>query len=1042
MSDVKEEQNQDDSGSEDYEMSSHVMSISDFTQGVAYIKALYARIPKTDLVNHKDVPTYLQRLSRLQQSCPNKLKFWIHYPDATEQTPTEKVQRVIFNPDTKFQVKNTDGSLSKPKLTSSQQEFVKMNRSNAIIVLAQTGTCRVTKFDHIPDDHTEILFVLALSMDVATQFLNHVIPYGKNSIFAEVPAVWDGYFHSAGFEQKTSHDFGNLLPKHSSLHIWVLPIGKTEEEVKSIYPGTLGEQLKFPVDSDIKHVTEPVLPKSLVVNADVYPDDAKQALGRFFNDHATLMGFGRDLTGNIAQEDGASIRMVLSRMFEFAKIADPNTGIWPAMLEAESLFAEFGIIADPSTQTWYAGIVDRNNVQEIRSNLLMMRGFATSFPRFASQQIKIEANLRSSMTTTDEKMASRDFMVQNITNAGDFDFLPNLDSFATIKMIHARMRHLRSVWRGRHDAITRAIAAIRTQAQTQSPSAVDTAPSIALEKRDKELIRNGQDTEGAFQRILTFANKDLSNSADQANVVEWIAESRASANEFQSMTVDTVFSADPNTPITLAPAPNTNALAAKLLASSQQEILASNQPNSSERSQLQAAGVELKIATPIDATKLQTMMDQFNRDLETLATIERNRKNTIRNNMNETATKALGVSTELQQLSGKSRPDLSHERQKELRDIIDRSKQCHLQLLTVIADPRFKTNVNNKEEDKVTEHDVMGLNNVLVSHSKCLSRYYDTLQLFDKSVEEDYKSRNGADNREALAIVNRQITQAQVAIAEATNELENIKNGAFVVDFKQVTDNIATMKSKCGLLVQFQMQLQDASEQPLDVSKAITKQKRDEILAKCKQELVEIVRLRLDITKTHVQQTDQYRLLQAIRTNQQKIDEAAEQARISAELAKEHLKKQEIAELARNRLGELAAVIQSPDRHVTASFAELAKQTRKKEDHYRLALMQLVSQLETDMQDGEPHHVVLKDLNAINAFLQMHEASLVNENYDQEKERIGRAVTDAKRLLKREDSKRTTHVNELHKIRGLRKAANDGDLDAVRNLLNQIEDVN
>lgn len=1028
--------------------------IESFDSAVPFVQSIYDRIPKPEL-SREEARSYLRRLERLKGTCLDKLKTAIFYPSPKEQVASAPLKNYVVVPDgpenvgiqTRIVAAGGTVNFTNAKLEEKVQNQILYKRANAVIIFTAEA-CRVKDSSKIiPDEHMEILFVLAVSRDIAVFALNTLIGKADLSIFAEVPKTWDEYFQGAGFTKHPYESFGTLLPKHSFLQTWVLNAPLKGKPVNAVFEATSSEELKFPADTESKELEIPSTKASLFINDEAYPKDNASAKARFSEDYTLLLNMARMSNGQVELEDAKSVRVVLQRMFAFARNTNkPDT--WRMMIEVERAFADFGVLADPSTQSMYNDLIRRNNTTEQLANLWVMRNFASMFPRFAPQQISLEANtLQRAMKTSAERTESRTWIVANLTQASDFAAL-NPFSFATIKALALRMQDLRQSWEDRVKNLSRSIAVLGNQVQVDesksSSDSANVAPIVALQKKAAEILKTARDVEVEFQRAVRSFQKQPAHPVDKAQHLtmdDWVLKSEQNSRRLQTLTFDAT-SVGATTNATQVPAPKATALVASLVAASQKEnAVASNDTSS-------VNGVNLETAGP-DNDALKKLMYTFNTNLTQLQNLEMARKREIREKMTKLAANALGAKAGLAKLAKIEHPDLSTKSEQERTDILERARGCEMQLQLSIVNPIFNENDEAKEA-QISEQDLIQLHNTLISQEQCMSRYYQAMQILEQRIKQESETTTVAATRTALQEVLGYKQKADIAILEAKAIVERTKSASFKTDTENLTADIATMTAHRLEITQMMQRLEDG----LQPSKsALGKEVRNEIVQSAKNLLTEIVTIRLNLGNRIVTETEQFRLLSAMHMNQKNLQKAEMDAAQSARVAAETKAQLELEYATKHALKDKFTVATSNHRHATASFSKLQEMKDEAISRHKIGIMQLAQQLQMDL-DQKPLSVatIERDIQKIGSFFKKHNFDFDREDFADEKQTVARLVTQAQQVIEQrrrhQNDERSDWENKQQKMKkintlmtDLQDAVSNEDEDEVEDIAEQLDDL-
>lgn len=1023
-----------------------------FQEGVPFVQSLYNRISNPSLTA-EETKTYLQRLQRLKTSCNNDLRCLINYPPVAEQHGMQDYVVEVTMDQNRATVKKRKAvnDLEDAQLPPEKIALVKQKRANAVIIFTPKG-CRATEVPNIlASNHYEILFVIAISRDIAMNVLNMLLAMWKDnnlteSVFAEVPRSWDDFFLSAGFKQYPYETFGTLLPKHSFLHTWVLTNLQNEKQVPAVFETSSQNDLKFPNDPDMKTIDLPPAQTGFLFGLDPYPTDIQQATVRFNEDYTAMLNYGRSAQGQIALTDAEGVRQVLQRMFAFARLAAKNP-IWRQMIEVEQLFTEYGIVSEPSTQTMYNDIVRRNDANEMLTNIWVMRSFASMFPRFTQQQINLEKSFLQPLMDANGRAESRKWIVANLSQPSDFAAL-NPFSEVTLKAVHGRMVELRGMWKGRVTTIAKSIKTLEGQVKLQGDKkqdAPEVAPIVALQKRATEIVQNAKDVENTFQQTLSSVVKNSNMDKTALLMIQdWDRESKSNVESLQQLAFDTQSSFWTPENSELSIAEKATSLVNDLVTASKDSIAKTGETASD------VPGMTFKTATA-DEQSLAKMMQEFNANFEQLKQIETNRKAEIRGKMRTLAAEGLGIRNSIKELADSpSVPDLSPALEKERKTLFDLARGCELQLQASISNPMFRNNDTDPDKESlVSEQDLVNLHNMLVSQRECLERYYQSIQLLDKRIQDQNGAKALNETRQALQSIMNFEKKADVALSEAQMLLANAKQSAFDVDIRQMENGIAQMSRRRADMRQLHQDL-DATLQPQAAQ--FPKTIRNEKVDNAKKILEDIVRELLMLQQTVVAKTEQFRLLHAALENNKNLTEALKNSKESARLAEKHKNDLVLAERTTAALNEKMAVVASPLRKTTASFENLNEQAKSMTQKHQIALMQLVQKLRQDMDTPKTTtNDIETDIRAISAYMTKHEESLRQGDFSAEKEHIEDAVRNAQDVLRTrkahyqkaqlawEKSKdKMQHVSEL--LSELKIAVRERQPDFIRSVLHRLHE--
>lgn len=1024
---------------------------SSYAQTVPFIKALYDRIPKPALTS-KDTFSYLRRLERLKLSCESKLQCRIHYPSQKQQIAAKSLQNFIVMPD--FSVKryvgpNDDNYDTTLQLDPKRDLLVKQKRADAIIIYT-SESCRTSGIANIlNNDHYEILFVISFSRDVAVGVLDALLDEWKTTsftkaVFAEVPQSWDAFFTSGGFKQYPYATFGNLLPKHSFLHTWVLNDLDEWKSVSSVMGPTIEQDLKFPADPDIKDVKIPIVETGLLFSPEAYPSDISQATVRFNEDYRALLNFGRNVQGKINVEDAANVKQVMQRMFAFAQLVAKNEQ-WNQTIDVERMFADFGVEANPSTQTMYNDLVQRNDAAEMLANVLVMRSFASMFPRFTSQQIDIEARLLQPLMDSTMRTQSRKWIVANLSEAKDFAAL-NPYSTDTLKEVQGRMMQLRSSWRGHVQSISRSVSMLENELKGRggAPNAPEVTPIVVLQKRAAQIIQTAKEMETEYQHTLERVGTNMvADKAAVLTLLDWKEQSQNNIESLQKMSFDSesvMVTYDAEVPA----AQQATALVDSLVATTQ------NTNTKDDASERTVAGVALQNASP-DVNGLDELMAQFNKNLDQLKAVEKQRKREIRTKMRDLASLGVGARQDIKKLAETQHVDMTTKSQAERKEIIDLARGCDLQLQASISNPIFQENPDAEKESLISEENLIQLHNLLVSQTNCLTRYYDSMQLLEKKIEHETGSIVREETHKTIQTLIALEKKADIAITEARLLQDNVKTAKFVSDVKAIEDGVALMIANRTEMTKLHQQINDTL-QPNAVSQLSTAD-RKQILESANELLVVVVSTLLEMKQNIISKTEQFRLLNAALESNKNLSNALKQSQESARVAAAHKKTLELAQLTNNALHEKMAIVASPYRKATASYDNLNEQVQSITQQHQIALMQLSQKLQSDLDQNASDEVIKQDIHKISAYYTRHKQVLQGMDIGRENEDIWLVVQRAKETLglhKQEydnassdwsrKQKKMKHVAEL--LSNLESAVDNKDQDSARETTEKLRAIN
>ena len=197
--------------------------------------------------------------------------------------------------------------------------------------------------------------------------------------------------------------------------------------------------------------------------------------------------------------------------------------------------------------------------------------------------------------------------------------------------------------------------------------------------------------------------------------------------------------------------------------------------------------------------------------------------------------------------------------------------------------------------------------------------------------------------------------------------------------------------------------------------------------------LKDIVETLLSLSGKWLTETDQFKLLSALQTNQKNLEHAAIEAKKSAAKAEEMKRRLEIESATKKALEGDFAVATSKHRSTTASFATLEQVKQKKIASHKIALLQLAQKLSVDLdKEKTPTSVIEKDILDMNAYIKKHSIEFDLEDFTHEKNEISDIVTRARHIL---DKRKRHETNARLAWSGKQK-----QITEVSNLLNNLQD--
>lgn len=886
----------------------------------------------------------------------------VHFPPVQAQITQATPAQLTFN---------ANGDESKvssftQELTETQKERVIEARADAILI------CSPPKEG---ENNLFVLFALGTSNGVLIPFLQDVFSRIAGDKYLRIPPSWEIIATEMGFTRNESTE--------TSIATYAIQGPAQIRPIQSMIPDAI---VPFNADQPWQLID---LPPTLVVDTTPYPVELaknSESSMRYMQDKQMLVDYINGTKGLIPLEDVESIRIVLQRMFGYLvlrKFKEEDT--WKDMLQLEDRYSNLGVVAEPSGQSWYSGIVTRKLVGEIAKNLTMMRVFAANSPQFAPQQLLLEQVIRRQPgTKPEEKRASIDYSIANITVASDFNVVP-IDNTSALSKVHTRMHVLRKLLHKKIEHISERLTAIQNMAKEEAEeeskaeevppegkaelgfnfgeqeekapkvkpeqeekAATSVSPSqnndieITIENNRMAVVQQIEAVEAAFRNTLDKfkdMNRGLSKD-DQATVVRWQKESRDFYEEIQE------WGKNNYVPETNDPNQQTSRQTRNIIDQTVERTKKLTNDNIQSASGL-PANIELKTAQPVDDFEMKEKLRKFRENITALQAVESNQKTQIRALIQNLKKEGFGIKKSIDVLNEESaKANIYSERMKKLTE---NASSCYQTFLVAALDPVGDGFDNSDKENEVTIDMVGNVHQRLRDSVECLSQYFKILQLAKLDVLDLEKNKQLQTQTEFQTQIEKLAKVGQIAVQEAESQqlMSKSRNHGNVITVATGQSTLASMKSDQATLDGYVSQIQTKLVQ----GGIYTKLEMDDMSQKAKDLLRKIARNRISFEDSVKTVIDQERIMDALHNNEIRISQLQTDAIASAKKAKEELDRAKTEYDTQLRLAKEANKSINPARRTSISFSNIESMAQKTRENFRLDVMEHITYAQRRMNE-------------------------------------------------------------------------------------------
>ena len=925
--------------------SENIDILSNSNDILSMIQVLYDRTPNS-VLSLEESKKYLQDAKQ----CIQKWKAYVYYPDVKDQKFVPSIGNVTFD--------SVSQKFSK-ELSPSQKQLVKNVRAEAIAVVQGQGdgpSCLNDNFS------SKIIYLAGTSTSSVTKLLFSISKFLNLPMIAHVPRAWSFYFHNMGFVTRS-----DMSPKYDFLQNWILFQTDDLKNAENVLRSDTKPNVTIGINRlDNQSQETKTNINDAILNIDQTPYTSKpeekptdqnllEMKRRFSEDYETLYKYAKTEMGKqINVNDVNDIRTVLVRMFEYCLTYTPNNNDnWLKVISLENMYEEFGVIAEPSGQVWYRHILARNDKREFAEKLSMMRFFAEHSPKYVSSQIRVEQILRSSIWNAKQKENSLHWVIKHLSHARDFETFA-ITNQQHLRLMHSRMQVLRTKWREEAIELSRQERMFANNVDpNEKQEKVDITPLRSAARKQIELKNTIYDTEYAWRNAIDVFRVAQPSVAKNLNVSAWETESKASAKQ---LTSEIYMPLPPTEPQDVAAAIDNDSIVTNLKTKNvfTQAVQDAKHVIENATEQRPDANNIVAAGQPNDPSDTDKILEQLRQNLGELKAVEIGQKNEILAGTKEFLNKALGNYKAIETLVN----ELGDNTTSEMKDVLSLAKQCHGTAMALAV------NITKLEQDKDIEKATVGelktLRDGMEASNNCIMRHYQSLQYAKQALEENNIRVNMDKIKMMLSGMSKQIMQAELANAEAEETKKKLSSALFTSSktTNMFDEKIAEMRSITNAMrSDFETLKSQVEEKKLVAMDDVTQKQND-----MKNNLEKVVRHLLLMQAMLEQQSDEFRILQAVGENRNDMEMAAKEAQRHAKLASEFLERQKQSEKVQKALYEKAALVKNPQRHLEISYDNLAQQERFRNDNTRLSMLMLKTELESFFQEP-PSQQVLQKIN-------------------------------------------------------------------------------
>jgi len=644
--------------------------------------------------------------------------------------------------------------------------------------------------------------------------------------------------------------------------------------------------------------------RPIIVAADYGTTPASGQEG-FDQDFATIMALPSDLS----PEEIEQLKKMHGNMLAFAK-ANSNIDRWQRMAKVEMALERSNAFSGSKASDWYDEQLRSSNL----TNLAEMRGYAHESMQ-DEKQIAFEKRVFDTFSA-EQKKDSLLFQARHVSSDQDIKSLSD-DTMSNFQMAQAmtyRMEDLRrTIWVKQYQKLVQERAPLIPQ--VEQGNAASRAALNDVQQRIESLNQKRTSMELAYQGYLVnLANKTSSSRAEKTTYANWIAESRRAENERQLL-------GGASMPVTTTSGTTSLVYVPSLLTTTQPPVVLPTVTSEEAKGAVKDLFKDFEVK---ETEKRDKITGEVNREFLVAEKAQGQIRGLVKELQNG------GVTDQI--------PDFQQS--------LTGATRCYHNSIAVASALLNQKNLSNEHLQTMID--------ALQKNNQCLGAYLATFEIYKGDIARLYQTQQQRDVQVELARMRKILAQAQTAIQETRDFVNQVPEPVQQAGFRAVVADMEADKRTMETTYQSVLQAQ------MTVASEVAKTRANEMQTK----LEDIVRRRLAFTAQNADAVQLALLMEQLRGNNVNL-EAAKQAATEAELlAKAHLRRVQLAEQRQNVLMQQANLRLNPMRTINVSSETLDAAVESK----RATLKALVDDLRLAIDDENQQDNIPRLIEQISAF--------------------------------------------------------------------------